>query len=69
VGPAAALGVGAALPIVAYRLAGPLDLPAWGAGAATALGAWIAGRWLAPTLGGVRLGLLAAAAVTLGAWL
>jgi hypothetical protein len=54
---------------VAHRLAGGLDLPAWGAGLASALGAWIAARWLAPTLGGVRLGLLAAAAVLLGAWL
>jgi mannose/fructose/N-acetylgalactosamine-specific phosphotransferase system component IID len=69
VGPAASLGIGLALPFVAHRLAGPLALPAWGAGAATALGAWIAGRWLAPTLGGVRLGLLATVAVLLGAWL
>jgi mannose/fructose/N-acetylgalactosamine-specific phosphotransferase system component IID len=69
VGPVAALGVGFALPLVARRLAGGLDVPAWGAGLAAALGAWIAARWLAPTLGGVRLGLLATAAVVLGAWL
>jgi mannose/fructose/N-acetylgalactosamine-specific phosphotransferase system component IID len=67
-GPAAALGIGLALPLVAHRLAAPLDLPAWGLGAATGAGAWIAGRWLAPALGGVRMGLLAAAAVLVGAW-
>jgi mannose/fructose/N-acetylgalactosamine-specific phosphotransferase system component IID len=69
VGPVAAVGVGLALPFVTYRLAGHLDLPAWGAGGATALGTWIAGRWLAPTLGGVRLGLLATVAVLIGVWL
>jgi mannose/fructose/N-acetylgalactosamine-specific phosphotransferase system component IID len=69
VGPAAALGIGFALPFVAHRLAGGLDLPALGVGLGSAAGAWIAARWLAPTLGGVRLGLLATVAVLLGAWL
>lgn len=69
VGPAAVLGIGFALPFVAYRLSGGLDLPAWGVGAASGLGSWIVGRWLAPTLGSVRLGLLATVAVLLGTWL
>jgi mannose/fructose/N-acetylgalactosamine-specific phosphotransferase system component IID len=69
VGPVAALGVGIALPFVAHRLAADLDLPAIGAGASSALGTWVAARWLAPALGGVRLGLLATVAVLLGSWL
>lgn len=69
IGPVAAVGIGVALPIVGERLAAGLDVAAWGVGALSAAGAWVAARWLAPTLGGVRLGLLAAAAVTLGAWL
>jgi hypothetical protein len=69
IGPAASLGIGIALPFVADRVAADLDLPAIGTGAASVLGTWIAGRWLAPTLGGVRLGLLATVAVLLGSWL
>jgi hypothetical protein len=69
VGPVAALGVGVALPLVVARIAGGLDLAAWGAIGGAAIGTWIAARWIAPTFGGVRLGLLATAAVILGTWL
>lgn len=69
VGPVAALAIGVALPLVAERVAGGLDVAAWGAGALAAFGTWIAARWVAPALGGVRVGMLAAAAVALGSWL
>jgi mannose/fructose/N-acetylgalactosamine-specific phosphotransferase system component IID len=66
VAPLAALGIGVALPLVAARLGAALDVAAWAAGAASFGGAWLVARWLAPTLGGVRLALLAAAAVLIG---
>jgi mannose/fructose/N-acetylgalactosamine-specific phosphotransferase system component IID len=69
VGPAAALAIGFAIPLVAAHLVGGFDLTIWtgsAAGIALAIGVL---RWLAPTLGAVRLGLLAAAVVALGsAW-
>ncbi len=69
VGPLAAVCVGLALPPVADRLAGDLELAAWVGAAGAAAAAWIVGRWLAPTLGVVRLGLLGAVIVWLGtAW-
>jgi mannose/fructose/N-acetylgalactosamine-specific phosphotransferase system component IID len=67
VGPVAAFAIGLALPRVAVRLVGGLDLAAWGATAAAAAAAVIVNRWLAPSLGALRLGLLAAVAVFLGA--
>jgi hypothetical protein len=67
VGPAAALAIGFALPLVAAHLVGGFDLAVWaGAAAGIALAAGVL-RWLAPTLGAVRLGLLAAAVIVLGA--
>jgi PTS system mannose-specific IID component len=67
VGPMAALGIGVALPLVTARLGAALDVVAWLAGAVSCVAAWVIARWLAPTLGGVRLALLAAAAVLIGA--
>jgi len=67
VGPAAAVLIGFAVPLVGAYLVGRFDLAVWGgaaAGAAVAVGVL---RWLAPTLGAVRLGLVAAAVVALGA--
>lgn len=66
VGPLAALGIGVALPLVAARLGGALDVAAWMAAAVSFAAAWVIARWVAPTLGGVRLALLAAAAVLIG---
>lgn len=66
VGPVAAVGIGVALPLVAARLGGALDVAAWLAGAVSFAATWVIARWLAPTLGGVRLALLAAAAVLIG---
>lgn len=67
VGPVAALAIGFAMPLVGAYLVGPFDLAVWGgaaAGLALAVGVL---RWLAPTLGAVRLGLLAAAVIAVGA--
>jgi PTS system mannose-specific IID component len=66
VGPIAALGIGVALPLVSLRLGSALDVAAWLAGIVSFVAAWVVARWLAPTLGGVRLALLAAAAVVIG---
>jgi len=67
VGPVAALAIGIALPLVAAHLVGAFDLAVW-AGVATgaALAAGVL-KWVAPTLGAVRLGLIATAVVVLGA--
>lgn len=69
VGPAAALAIGFAMPLVAAHLVGGFDLALWvGAATGIALAAGVL-RWLAPTLGAVRLGLLVAVVVVLGsAW-
>jgi predicted DNA repair protein MutK len=67
VGPTATLAIGFAIPLVAAHLVGGFDLAAWAgavAGAAAAAGVL---RWLAPTLGAVRLGLVAAVVIALGA--
>jgi mannose/fructose/N-acetylgalactosamine-specific phosphotransferase system component IID len=66
-GPLAACAVGFAVPPVAARLLGPLDLAAWAAAAAGATAAVVTLRYLAPRLGALRLALAAAAAVALGA--
>lgn len=67
IGPVASLAVGFAIPLVVARLVGSADLAVW---AATAVGG-IVGlallRWIAPSLGPVRLGLGAAVAIVLGA--
>jgi mannose/fructose/N-acetylgalactosamine-specific phosphotransferase system component IID len=67
VGPLAACTVGFALPPVAARLVGPLDLAAWVAAVAGVVLAVVTLRLVAPRLGALRLGLAAAAAVALGA--
>ena len=67
VGPAAAVAIGFAIPLVAVHLVGGFDLAVW---AGTAAGIMVAVgvlRWLTPTLGALRLGLLAAAVIALGA--
>lgn len=67
VGPGAAVAIGFAIPLVAAHLVGPFDLAVWG-GAAAGTGLAVAVlRWMAPTLGAVRLGLVVAAAIALGA--
>jgi PTS system mannose-specific IID component len=66
VGPLAAVGIGVALPLVAARLGAALDGAAWLAGLVSFAVTWVAARWLAPTLGGVRLALLGAAAILIG---
>lgn len=69
VGPLAALAVGFALPLVTVRLLGSLELVTWAAAAFGAVAAAGVLRWVAPTLGAVRLGIAAAAAVMAGALL
>jgi mannose/fructose/N-acetylgalactosamine-specific phosphotransferase system component IID len=66
-GPIAAVAVGCALPLVARRLIGDLDLAVWTATGLSAAAAVVVLRWLAPSLGAVKLGLAATAAVLLGA--
>jgi mannose/fructose/N-acetylgalactosamine-specific phosphotransferase system component IID len=66
VGPIAACAVGVAVPLVADHLVGGLDVASWVAAAGGGIVAVVVGRWLAPSLGVIRLGLLAAAAVYLG---
>jgi PTS system mannose-specific IID component len=69
IGPIAAFAIGVALPIAARRLAGDLDFAGWTATALAAIVGVIVTRWVAPRLGAVRLGLLAALAVLVGtAW-
>jgi len=69
VGPIAACAIGVALPVVAHRLAGELDFAGWTATALAAILGVVVTRWVAPRLGAVRLGLLAALAVIVGtAW-
>jgi hypothetical protein len=67
VGPAAAVAIGFAIPLVAAHLVGRFDVAVWGGAAAGAVVAVGVLRWLAPTLGAVRLGLAAAAVIALGA--
>ncbi len=69
VGPAAPLLVGAALPITGAWLVGDLDVAARVAAAVMFVVALLVTRWIAPTLRGTRLGLLAAAAVLVGEWM
>lgn len=66
VGPMASVFVGAALPVTGAWLAQDLPAGARLAAAAMYVVAFGVSRWLAPTLRGLRLGLLAAAAVLLG---
>jgi mannose PTS system EIID component len=69
VGPTAACAIGVAVPLVARRLAGDLDVAGWTATAVAGIVAIVVSRWVAPRLGAVRLGLLAALAVLVGtAW-
>ncbi|HEX9690839.1 MAG TPA: PTS system mannose/fructose/sorbose family transporter subunit IID [Gemmatimonadales bacterium] len=62
----AALTVGMAVPIVAATLLRPYTGSLVGGALAVALAVTVAGRWLAPTLGGMRLALLAGGAALLG---
>ncbi len=69
VGPAASLALGIAIPIVAADLVQDLDLAARLVGAVLLVLTVLVGRWFAPSLRGVRLGLLAALAALAGGWL
>jgi hypothetical protein len=66
IGPVATLAIGFAIPLVAVRLVGGLDLAVWTGVVAGAAVAVLVLRWIAPRLGAVRLGLLAAAVIALG---
>jgi mannose/fructose/N-acetylgalactosamine-specific phosphotransferase system component IID len=69
IGPVAALAIGFAIPLVAVRLVGGLDLAVWTGVVAGATLAVLVLRWIAPVLGAVRLGLLAAFVIAIGALL
>jgi hypothetical protein len=65
----AALAIGFAIPVVAEWLTTGLDAAArWGT-AGVALSTAIVTRWLVPTLGAARLGILALAATLVLGWL
>jgi PTS system mannose-specific IID component len=69
IGPVAAWAIGVALPVAARRLAGELDVAGWTATALAGIVGVVVMHWVAPRLGAVRLGLLAALAVIVGtAW-
>lgn len=65
--PLAACAIGLAVPLVTVRLVSDLDVAGWTATALAGMVGIVVTRWLAPTLGPVRLGILAAAAVLVGA--
>ncbi|MDH4043715.1 MAG: PTS system mannose/fructose/sorbose family transporter subunit IID [Gemmatimonadota bacterium] len=67
IGPTATLAIGFAIPLVTARLVGGLDLAIWTGVVAGAGLAIMVLRWIAPALGAVRLGLLAALGIALGA--
>ena len=69
VGPVAALAIGAAIPVVAEWLTVGFDTAArWGT-VGVALTTVVVTRWLMPTLGAARLGMLALAATLILGWL
>ena len=69
VGPLAAIVLGVAIPITAAWVLGSLDPSGDIAVGAMFVVTVVVGRWLVPTLRGVRLGLLAVLAVVLASWL
>jgi mannose/fructose/N-acetylgalactosamine-specific phosphotransferase system component IID len=68
-GPVAAIVLGIAIPVTAAWVFDALDPAGDIAVAAMFVVTVVVGRWLVPTMRGVRLGLLAVLAVMLGSWL
>lgn len=66
IGPIAACAIGVALPLVAHRLVGVLDVAAWAAAVVGMVVAVVALRYLWPRLGALRLALIASGIIMLG---